>query len=70
MFILFLIALSSNFRNSSTRGEALNGIRESTLIPINLNYEISTDKSHNFLISLLWMEFECINFTGIQIQTD
>jgi hypothetical protein len=41
-------ALSSNFRNDSTRGDAMYGIKNSSLKPENLNYEISPDKSQNF----------------------
>lgn len=52
-------ALSSNFRNDSTRGEALNGIRDSLLKPINLNYEISPDKSQHF--------FNFITMDGIRM---
>lgn len=52
-------ALSSNFRKNSTRGEALNGIRDSSLKPINLNYEVSTDKSQNF--------FNFITMDGIRM---
>ncbi|MDY0088728.1 MAG: hypothetical protein RBR78_00010 [Flavobacteriaceae bacterium] len=42
-------ALSSNFRNDPTRGESLFGIPKSTLRPYNMNYEISADKSQNFI---------------------
>lgn len=52
-------ALSSNFRKNSTRGEALNGIRDSSLKPINLNYEVSPDKSQNF--------FNFITMDGIRM---
>ena len=52
-------ALSSNFRKNSTRGEAVNGIRDSSLKPINLNYEVSADKSQNF--------FNFITMDGIRM---
>lgn len=41
-------ALSSNFRNDSTRGEAMYGLKNSSLKPENINYEITPDKSQNF----------------------
>ncbi|HEX8577197.1 MAG TPA: hypothetical protein VF677_12960, partial [Flavobacterium sp.] len=52
-------ALSSTFRNDATRGEALFGIKESSLKPVNINYEISTDKSQNF--------FNFITMDGIRM---
>jgi hypothetical protein len=52
-------ALSSTFRNDSKRGESLFGIKESSLKPMNINYEISTDKSQNF--------FNFITMDGIRM---
>ncbi len=40
-------ALSSNFRNDFTRGESMFGIKNSTLKPENINYEIAADKPQN-----------------------
>lgn len=37
-------ALSTNFRKDTKRGEAEFGIKESTLLPKNINYEITSDK--------------------------
>jgi hypothetical protein len=48
-------ALSSNFRNDSSRGEALFGIKDSDFKPLNLNYEIAADKSQN-LINFITMD--------------
>lgn len=52
-------ALSSNFRNDSSRGESMYGIKNSSLKPENLNYEISPDKSQNF--------FNFITMDGIRM---
>lgn len=40
-------ALSSNFRNDGTRGEAMYGLKNSSLKPENINYEITADKPQN-----------------------
>jgi hypothetical protein len=52
-------ALSSNFRTDSSRGKAAFGLNGFTLKPVNLNYEVSPDKSQNF--------FNFITMDGIRM---